>query len=278
VRPSLPTAQFSSLVHGARGVASDDPAENFHEASRLYPRLAPERLDVLVELATGPGAGPGSKERHGTELARTLARSSRTHEHRHTVVLPPPAGLRASLGDVLARRRSRCSEALRPIGIGELATVLAAAYASGAQGRRPVPSAGALYPLELYVIATAVNGLDRGIYHFNPFRLRLARLAPFAWHRVRAALVEPAVLDQTSALVVVTAVFPRSRVKYGQRGYRFALLEAGHLVQNAVLAATELGLRALPLGGFHDRLLDQIIGVDSLDEAAVHALVLGGAG
>ena len=84
-------------------------------------------------------------------------------------------------------------------------------------------------------------------------------------------------LDQASALVVVTAVFSRSRFKYGQRGYRFALLEAGHVVQNAVLAATELGLPALPLGGFYDRLLDGIVGADSLDEATVHALVLGGA-
>jgi SagB-type dehydrogenase family enzyme len=272
VSSSLPTAQFSSLVHGPGGVGRDDPAETFHEASRLYPRLAPDRLEVLRELARG------STRAQGSELARTLARSSRTHEHRHVVPLPPPARLHGSLGDVLARRRSSCAEAMRPIGTAELSTVLAAAYASGAHGRRPVPSAGALYPLELYVVAAAVKGLDRGVYHFNPFRLRLARLAPYAWHLVRGALVEPAVLDQASVLVVVTAVFTRSRIKYGHRGYRFALLEAGHVVQNALLAATELGLPALPLGGFHDRLLDQIVGADSLDEAAVHALILGGAG
>ena len=155
--------------------------------------------------------------------------------------------------------------------------MLGAAYAAGAHGRRPVPSAGALYPLELYVVAPAVNGLDRGIYHFNPFRLRLARLAPFSCSDVRAALVDPSILDHASALVVVTAVFARSRIKYGLRGYRFALLEAGHVIQNAVLAATELGLPALPLGGFYDRLLDGLVGADSLDEATVHAFVLGGA-
>ena len=261
----LPTSQFASLVHGANGMPLDDLAETLHEGSRLYPNVAPERLDVLLELTRGSG------------LSASVARSSRTHEHRPSTTLPPPARLSGSLGDALARRRSTCADALRPVGIGELSTVLAAAYAAGPRGRRPVPSAGALYPLELYVVAGAVNGLDRGIYHFNPFRHRLARLASFSWPEVRSALVDAAVLDQASALVVVTAVFARSRIKYGLRGYRFALLEAGHVIQNAVLAATELGLPALPLGGFYDRLLDGLVGADSLDEAAVHALVIGGA-
>ncbi len=261
----LPTSQFASLVHGSKGVSLDDSAEALHEGSRLYPSLAPERLDVLVELTQGSGLG------------ETVARSSRTHEHRPSIALPPPGRLGGTLGDALARRRSASAEALRPVGIGELSTVLAASYAAGAQGRRPVPSAGALYPLELYVIAVAVNGLERGVYHFNPFRLRLARLAAFSWPDARTALVDPAVLDHASALIAVTAVFARSRIKYGLRGYRFALLEAGHVVQNAVLAATDLGLPALPLGGFYDRLLDRIVGADSLDEATVHAFVLGGA-
>ena len=77
--------------------------------------------------------------------------------------------------------------------------------------------------------------------------------------------------------VVVTAMFWRSRFKYGARGYRFALLEAGHLAQNAVLASTALDLPALPLGGFYDRRLDRLVGADGLDEATVHAIVLGGA-
>jgi SagB-type dehydrogenase family enzyme len=72
-------------------------------------------------------------------------------------------------------------------------------------------------------------------------------------------------------------MFWRSRFKYGQRGYRFALLEAGHVVQNAVLAAAALGLAALPVGGFYDRRLDAVVGADGLDEASVYALTIGGA-
>ena len=140
-----------------------------------------------------------------------------------------------------------------------------------------MPSAGALYPLELYVIVQAVRGVAAGVYHYNPFRhllsqLRAHRRSP----RLRGALADPTLAGCAAAIVVVTAVFWRSRFKYGQRGYRFALLEAGHLVQNAVLAATELDLVALPFGGFYDRRLDELVGVDSLDEASVHTLILGG--
>jgi len=262
-----PTAHFASLVHGPAGVALDDPAECFHEASRLYPHVAPDRLEILQRLAGG-------------DLAETVARSSRTHDHRPAVELPPPAPLRGPLGEVIARRRSACPEVMRPLRVGELSTLLAASYASGVQRggglRRPVPSAGALYPLEVYVIAIAVTGLSRGVYHYQPFRRRLAALGPVGFDDLRAALVEPRLAEVTAALMVVTGVFWRSRFKYGQRGYRFALLEAGHLVQNAVLAAADLDLAALPVGGFHDRRLDDLVGADSLGEAALYALVLGG--
>jgi SagB-type dehydrogenase family enzyme len=75
---------------------------------------------------------------------------------------------------------------------------------------------------------------------------------------------------------VITAMFWRSRFKYGLRGYRFALLEAGHVVQNIALAATALRIPALPLGGFYDRRVDDVVGADGLDEATVYAVLLGG--
>jgi SagB-type dehydrogenase family enzyme len=265
VTPTIPTSNFASLVRGRRGAVLDDPGETFHEASRLYPNLAPERLETLIELS------------HNETLALTVARSSRTHDHRPVVRLPDPVPLSGSLASALARRRSERASVSRPLGLGELAAVLAAAYAVGADGRRPAPSGGALYPLELYVLAAAVRGVESGVYHFHPFRSHLNRLGGLRWSEVRAALVDGAVLDEAAALLVVTAVFPRTQFKYGQRGYRFALLEAGHVVQNVLLAAADLGLPALPLGGFYDRRLDAIVGADGLDEVGVYAVALGGA-
>jgi SagB-type dehydrogenase family enzyme len=89
-------------------------------------------------------------------------------------------------------------------------------------------------------------------------------------------VVDGDLVDRASALVVVTGCFWRSRFKYGLRGYRFVLLEAGHVVQNACLMAAALRLSALPLGGFYDRSFDELVGADGLDEASVYALMLGG--
>jgi SagB-type dehydrogenase family enzyme len=263
----LPTAQFASIVYGEGGVSLDDPAECLHEASRLYPNIAPARLEVLEELG-----------RDG-ELARSTARSSRTHDHRPGAELPAPRALRGRLGGVVSTRRSERSDILRPVRVRDLATVLATSYAAVPRGRglrRPVPSAGALYPLEVYVAVPAVIGVDPGVYHYDPFRHRLAFLSALAFADLRSALVDPSLADVTAALLVVTGVFWRSRVKYGPRGYRFTLLEAGHLVQNALLASTDLELAALPIGGFHDVLLDRLVGADGLDEASLYAVALSG--
>jgi SagB-type dehydrogenase family enzyme len=70
-------------------------------------------------------------------------------------------------------------------------------------------------------------------------------------------------------------MFWRSRFKYGQRGYRFTLLEAGHLVQNVVLMCAALDLAAVPIGGFYDRPVDMLLGADGVNESIVYAVCLG---
>jgi SagB-type dehydrogenase family enzyme len=263
VTPPAPTAEFASLVFGPDGVPLDDPAEGFHEASRLYPDVAPGRLPALFELA------------HNPELQQTVARSSRTHPQRAGIDLPRTTIGRMSLDDALAQRRSRAAAEPAVLSLGQVAAVLAAAYRSTG-GRRPVPSGGALYPLELYVVALSVESLEAAAYHYDPFRHRLERIGAGARAALGAALVDPTLADSASALVVITAMFWRSRFKYGLRGYRFALLEAGHVVQNIVLAATALRVPALPLGGFYDRRVDDLVDADGLDEATVYAVLLGG--
>jgi SagB-type dehydrogenase family enzyme len=263
-----PTAEFASLLYGPRGVPLDDPAETFHEASRLYPNVAPGRLQSMLALA------------HSPELLQTVARSGRTHEHRPGVELPRVDPPRACFSDLLARRRSNLCAEGGPMRLHELAAILGASYAAAPRAgdglRRPVPSGGALYPLELYVIALAVEGIDPSALHYDPFRHRLSLLGPVARAEAKAAVVDASLVDRASAVLVVTAMFWRSRFKYGARGYRFALLEAGHVAQNAALAATALELTALPLGGFFDRQLDALVRADGLDEASVYALLLGG--
>jgi SagB-type dehydrogenase family enzyme len=153
--------------------------------------------------------------------------------------------------------------------------MLAAAIGfSEREGRRHVPSAGALYPLELYVLAARVRELPDGVHHFDPYANRLERLRSLP-PELGSCLVDSSLADRAAALVVVTGVFWRTRVKYGPRGYRFVLLEAGHAVQNALLVASALGIAALPVGGYYDARVESLLGIDGVDESALYVLALG---
>jgi SagB-type dehydrogenase family enzyme len=261
---TTPTAEFASLVFGPGGVTADDPAEVFHEASSLYPGVAPGRLLSLLELERSPA------------LQQTVTRASYTRDHLPATDLPRVDLGHVRLRDALGSRRSRLPEQRCSLSCAALASVLGTAYRSE-RGRRPIPSGGALYPLELFAVALDVDSVEQAVHHYNPYRHRLSRLRGVDRETVAAALVDPTLAERAAALIVVTAMFWRSRFKYGLRGYRFVLLEAGHLMQNALLAAAALGVPAVPLGGYYDRQLDALVGADSLDEASVYALLLGGA-
>ena len=76
-------------------------------------------------------------------------------------------------------------------------------------------------------------------------------------------------------LILVAGIFGRTRFKYGLRGYRFALLEAGHVAQNIVLAATALDVASVPLGAFFDRRTDEFLGLDGVNESALYTIAVG---
>jgi SagB-type dehydrogenase family enzyme len=129
----------------------------------------------------------------------------------------------------------------------------------------------------LYVVALGVAGLDPGVHHYDPFDHVLERLdARGVVADLAAAVWDERPIASASAALITTAVFPRIQLKYGQRGYRFALLEAGHVAQNVLVAAAALGVQALPYGGFYDRSIDALLGVDGVDEATVNCLFLAG--
>ena len=168
----------------------------------------------------------------------------------------------------------------RPLALDKLATLLHAAYGVTAGRRNPpgaaaVPSGGALYPLELYVVSRRVEGLDLALYHYDPLRHGLEHLRPLraSTGTELSPYAEP--LAESAAVVAMTAMFWRSRFKYGARAYRFALMEAGHVAQNLLLAAAALGLDAVPLGGFYDREVDAFLGVDGIYEASLYLVPLG---
>jgi SagB-type dehydrogenase family enzyme len=144
------------------------------------------------------------------------------------------------------------------------------------QKLRAIPSGGALYPLELYVAAFNVSGLSPGIYHYNveAHALEAVRTGRFSAEFGRAVFYEDMFKD-VSATFVITGRIRRSFIKYGERSYRFMTLEAGHLGQNICLASFALDLGCLMLGGFFDDDIDDLLGVDGVNEMTLYTATVG---
>lgn len=194
----------------------------------------------------------------------------------------PAAG--AGLDSVMRDRVSARAFSGEEVDLARLAKLLWMSYGvtrdnEGTDFPRPfrtVPSGGALYPLELYVCAARVGGLEPGLYHYDPEDHSLDVLRLGAVHDdLSRLLVQRELALSCAAIVLVSAVFLRSTFKYGDRGYRFVLLEAGHLGQNAILCAEGVGLRAVPVGGYLDRDVDRYLGFDGLSESTVYMLLIG---
>lgn len=192
------------------------------------------------------------------------------------LALPPAAA--SPFTELLRRRRSRREFSGRPLPAAALAALLEAACAvtDREAGLRAVPSAGKLYPLELFVAAASVERLPHGLYRY--------RYGPESGLRrvgdaVPADFVTPC-LGQTwvadaSVLLLATAVLPRTISKYGRRGYRFVLFEAGHQAQNVSLMAAELGLCCFCVGGFDDDAVNALLGLDRHRQVALYGVAAG---
>lgn len=261
--PQIATVGVGGAVYGGV-VALDDPAELLHDASKLQPSFVARQLRGAVRLE------------NDARLRASTARSVRRRPAAERVALPPPAPLATSLDDVLRHRRSARAFGVHPVRADQLSALLFAGYgitgADGPQRFRTAPSGGALYPLELYVAAHDLGGLPAGVFHYDPFGHDLEILEP----RGDLADVSPDGLVATAPVVVViAAAFWRSRFKYGLRGYRFAVLEAGHVAQNLLLAATALGLAGVVVGGFFDGRLDALLDLDGVDESTLVTVCFG---
>jgi SagB-type dehydrogenase family enzyme len=267
----IPTVRLAAVT-GAESIDPFDPTEDYHEASRMYPGV----VDPAV-------VGAARLER-SLEVRVSASRSVKRHAQLPSVPLGSCELGSGSLAAAIDARRSVRDFGTRPVRLGELGSVLQAGY--GVTGRldgtpqelRSAPSGGALYPLELYVVARHVDGLDAGLHHFDPLRNCLERLRPQCPDSALDGLSPyGTLLRSCSAFLAMTAMFWRSRFKYGARAYRFTLLEAGHVAQNMLLAVAALGPAAVPIGGFYDREVDALLGVDGLHEASLYLLPLGAA-
>jgi SagB-type dehydrogenase family enzyme len=141
---------------------------------------------------------------------------------------------------------------------------------------RPVPSAGALFPLELYAVIHKVNDLQDGVYHYAAWNHRLECLKPgIQFAELLPNLQEQHYILGANILLFITAVFSRTMTKYGPRGYRYIFLEAGHVAQNVCLLAAERKLGTLCLGGFRDAYINDLLQLNPRNEGALYGMAIG---
>ena len=150
---------------------------------------------------------------------------------------------------------------------------LAVASDGEPQPLRTAASAGALYPLEIHVYARRVRDLQSGVYHHDALEHRLRRQSDACDLTVLTPTGD--VLPSAAAVVFISGVFWRARFKYGLRGYRFTLFEAGHVAQNLLLAGTAMGLATVVVGGFFDARVDSMLGFDAVNESSLLAVAVG---
>jgi SagB-type dehydrogenase family enzyme len=164
-------------------------------------------------------------------------------------------GSLTSVEQSLQKRRSIRQFRDAPLALEDLGQLLWAAQGITDQtGFRTSPSAGALYPLEVYVVAGNVQGLPTGLYHYIPRAHALRRIAD--WDKrlalAHAAYDQPSIAE-APLILAVSAVYERVTGKYGERGLRYVHMEAGHAAQNIYLQTVSLQLGTVVLGAFDDR-------------------------
>ena len=201
------------------------------------------------------------------------------------IALPPSRDVSLPLGEAIRRRLSCRSFTPSPLALGELSTILS--VGNGIEGvvhlgaqehlERPMPSGGGLYPLEFYLIVRQVESLAPGLYHYAPLMhgLEQLKLMELSDSFISHLFMDQPYVSHAGAILVITAVLERSMHKYGDRGYRYILLEAGHAAQNMCLAVTSLNLGALPVGGFFDNYVAKLFELNQEHEAILYALAFG---
>lgn len=141
---------------------------------------------------------------------------------------------------------------------------------------RAAPSGGKSFPLECYFYAANCEQLPVGLYHFDSENAKVQLLKKGNHQNILAeAMVQQNIATGASLIFLFTGVFERSTAKYGERGYRMVLLEAGHVAQNINLAATALGWGCLNINAFFDRKIEDFLEIDGVNQSILYMIALG---
>jgi len=196
------------------------------------------------------------------------------------VKLPTDWGMDESLMQTLLYRRSRRRYTDRALSMQDLAMLLWASQGiSGRAGNfffRTAPSAGALYPVETYISIQNVESLSPGLYHFHPADFCLEKMKDGSQgSNVAKGALGQNFMAKAGAVFIWSAILRRNFSKYGHRGLRYVMMDAGHICQNLLLAAEGLKLGACPVAAFYDDELNDLLGLDGEEESVIYLAAVG---
>ena len=200
-----------------------------------------------------------------------------TEKYRKIILPPPRFDSDYSIEKALLNRRSVRRYAATPLSLEELAQLLWACQGISRvehwqlgnrdmqTNYRTAPSAGALYPLEVYAMVNRVEGIDKGLYHYlpgpGPDRHSLDLLHPGdRSDELADAALRQSFISEAAANIIIGGVVGRMAVKYGRRARLYVVLEVGHAAQNLCLQAQSLSIGAVPIGAFQDEDVRRLIG------------------
>jgi SagB-type dehydrogenase family enzyme len=223
------------------------------------------------------------------ELILTMSRAWKEYAAVPRVPLPASTLGDCTLQDALMRRRSvttRFGEGA--MSMDQLSSILGFSFGMTLQkevkgkdakvGLRAAPSAGGLFPVEIYPVAMSVDGLPSGVYHYQVrnHSLEQLRLCDTRAEFLKLQLTPYVDLASScSAMFILTTVMPRTLTKYLFRGYRFLSYDVGATLENLYLTTTAVGLSTCAIGGFFDDEVGRWLGVDNVDETVMMLFAAG---
>lgn len=250
----------------------------YHENSKLNCSTAARLADAVGEFSADADA-----RRRSITAAKTYPTADRIDL---ACVARQPRCNRP-LCDVLSRRRSVRQFSPRGLSLSAVAAMLQSAGGISGESEdqeepglvqllRAAPSGGALYPIETYLVAFRPEGFEQGIYHYHAPQHALETVRQGNLRdRFESLILTASEPLAAPALLVLAARWETPFRKYGERGYRVLLLDAGHVAQNLLLTAVALDLAACPIAGFHDDALGAELGLDPASEPVVYVILVG---
>ena len=193
-----------------------------------------------------------------------------------SIQLPSPrlTGV-VAVEEAILKRRSTRDFAPSSLQLGEIGQLLWAAQGiTGEGGKRAAPSAGGLYPLELYVVSWNVDSLPEGVYHYMPRSHSLEQVLNGPVKKDFVAAVSQGTAGEGAAAIVITGVFSRTTWRFREKGQQYVWMEAGHVAQNICLQAVSIGAGTVTMGSFKDTLLRQSLYLPS-GHAVLYVMPVG---